>query len=41
MRFTCFILAASLGASPPACAEFAVVSPQPAPAGDPPPAATA
>ena len=41
MRFTCFILAASLGASPPACAEFAVVSPQPAAAGDPPPAATA
>ena len=31
MRFTCLILAASLGASPPACAEFAVVSPQPAP----------
>ena len=41
MRFTCLILAAALGASPPASAEFAVVSPQPAPAGDPPPAATA
>ena len=41
MRFTCLILAASLGASPPACAEFAFVSPQPVPAGDPLPAATA
>lgn len=41
MRFTCLILAASLGASTPTCAEFAVVSPAPAEAGSPAPAAVA